>query len=323
MARIRTIKPEFWESEKVGRMGHLARLTFMGLVSLADDEGRGRGSMSFLLGRLHSYADIGMDEFSAATSEIDAAGLAEWYEGPDSCQYYVLPGFKDNQYIERPSKSKIPAPPTTKNSGRAPRGLPERSPRAPRTFPSGKEGKGEEGKGSGKGTSLAATPPEGGAIGPSVPQRPLTPQQIIVRYFKEAKGVDADDKEWDKRHWNGRLGKDANAVLRAFAGDAKKAGEYILVKGLEWEHLPDWGLNGVVAAAGRDPRLIGGEHGRTDDEVGADRLDGPGRHRGTASSRAVVGETVRAIEQSRVRPEGPGDVDGPGEDSRLHDEEFA
>ena len=40
MARIRTIKPEFWADEKMSPLSPLDRLVFLGLVSLADDAGR-------------------------------------------------------------------------------------------------------------------------------------------------------------------------------------------------------------------------------------------------------------------------------------------
>jgi hypothetical protein len=40
MARIRTIKPEFWTDEKLSPCDPLTRLVFLGLVSLADDAGR-------------------------------------------------------------------------------------------------------------------------------------------------------------------------------------------------------------------------------------------------------------------------------------------
>lgn len=40
MARIRTLKPEFWTDEKLAPLSPLDRLVFLGLVSLADDAGR-------------------------------------------------------------------------------------------------------------------------------------------------------------------------------------------------------------------------------------------------------------------------------------------
>ena len=42
MARRRMIDPNFWESEDVSRLSLFARLLFIGMISNADDEGRGR-----------------------------------------------------------------------------------------------------------------------------------------------------------------------------------------------------------------------------------------------------------------------------------------
>lgn len=40
MARIRTIKPEFWADEKLSHLSAVDRLVFLGLISMADDYGR-------------------------------------------------------------------------------------------------------------------------------------------------------------------------------------------------------------------------------------------------------------------------------------------
>ena len=40
MARIRTIKPEFWTDEKIVELSAFARLLFIGLWNFADDAGR-------------------------------------------------------------------------------------------------------------------------------------------------------------------------------------------------------------------------------------------------------------------------------------------
>lgn len=40
MPRIRTIKPEFWQDEKLSILDPLTRLVFLGLISMADDAGR-------------------------------------------------------------------------------------------------------------------------------------------------------------------------------------------------------------------------------------------------------------------------------------------
>lgn len=57
VARIRTIKPEFWADEKLGPMDPLDRLVFLGLMSLADDAGRLIDSVKALDGALFPYTD--------------------------------------------------------------------------------------------------------------------------------------------------------------------------------------------------------------------------------------------------------------------------
>ena len=57
MARIRTIKPEFWADEKLGPMSPIDRLVFLGLMSLADDAGRLIDSVKALDGALFPYTD--------------------------------------------------------------------------------------------------------------------------------------------------------------------------------------------------------------------------------------------------------------------------
>lgn len=112
MARIRSIKPEFWASEKVGKMTVLARFTFVGLWSLADDDGRGRGNRAYLRAQLHPYSsDIDDADFSAALVELAQARLVQFYAGDDGCAYYYVPGFSEHQKIDKRWPSKLPAPP--------------------------------------------------------------------------------------------------------------------------------------------------------------------------------------------------------------------
>jgi hypothetical protein len=112
MARIRTIKPEMWESEKLGKLSVVSRLTFIGLISMADDTGRGRGSVTFLRGRIHAYAsDVSDQTCFEAMRDLERAGVVQFYS-IDGCCYYSLPNWCEHQYIERPKKSSIPKPNT-------------------------------------------------------------------------------------------------------------------------------------------------------------------------------------------------------------------
>jgi hypothetical protein len=127
--RIRSIKPEIWEDEKLGRCSVLARLNFKGLISLADDAGRGPGTAAWLRGRLHAYAeDVTSDEMRTSLEELKQAGLAVFYEVKGQT-YYYLPGFLKHQKINRPSPPRFPPPPAglTESSRSIPRGLTEDS----------------------------------------------------------------------------------------------------------------------------------------------------------------------------------------------------
>jgi hypothetical protein len=111
MARYRTIKPEFWEDEKLGQLSVLARLTFAGLFSQADDEGRGRGSTAALHRVLHGFArDVTREQMQAALGEIEAGGFAQFYDLGGQ-RYYFVPNFLKHQVINKPLPSKLPAPP--------------------------------------------------------------------------------------------------------------------------------------------------------------------------------------------------------------------
>ena len=47
MARIRTIKPEFWEDEKIGKLPIPCRLFFIGCWNFADDFGVIKGNVHY------------------------------------------------------------------------------------------------------------------------------------------------------------------------------------------------------------------------------------------------------------------------------------
>lgn len=133
MARIRTVKPDFWEDEKLGRLSDLDRLNFLGLISLADDEGRGRGSAEWLCHRLHPYSVNGhIDLMEASLKTLGAINVVRFYE-IDGQHFYQLRNFNRHQKINRPSPSKLPPLPES-----------SRNPHGALTEPSPTEGKGME-----------------------------------------------------------------------------------------------------------------------------------------------------------------------------------
>lgn len=109
-ARIRTIKPEFWQDELVGSMTPIVRLTFLGLISLADDEGRMRGSSAYVASEVFRYdRTVSMDDVESALLALHASKRVTLYQHRGQ-RYLQIENFAKHQYIQRPKLSKLPAP---------------------------------------------------------------------------------------------------------------------------------------------------------------------------------------------------------------------
>lgn len=157
MARIRTVKPEFWTDEKVVECSIPARLLFIGLFNFANDMGCLERSPKRL--KMQIFPADALD-CEPLIQELITHGLLTEYSVNDVC-YLQIKGFLKHQKINRPSASKIPLPPefteskAGKEEKRAPNqgGLMEDS-----VNPHGglTDGKGREGKGKGSNPTLYA-----------------------------------------------------------------------------------------------------------------------------------------------------------------------
>lgn len=107
MARIRTIKPEFPQSESIGRLSRDARLLFIQIWTLADDEGRARASSRGLASALYPFDDDAKDLIDGWLFELARERLITRYEA-DGSTYLVVNNWLKHQKIDRPSKSRLP-----------------------------------------------------------------------------------------------------------------------------------------------------------------------------------------------------------------------
>lgn len=108
MSRIRSIKPEFWQDEKLARVPVAARLLFIGLWNIADDEGRLRGSPLFIRAQVFPYdADIDVE---AALSQLANINCIDRF-AVDGESYIQVCNFAKHQKIDVRRKSLLPAPP--------------------------------------------------------------------------------------------------------------------------------------------------------------------------------------------------------------------
>lgn len=160
MARIRTIKPDFFTSEDIVSLSPLARLLYIGIWCEADKEGRLVWKpFTFKLRYLPGDAC----DIKALCQEIVDQGLVVLYGDG----YAVVPAFSKHQHVNpRESDSVIPAPdgaaPVTKTKSRvvdACARVPDASPRVPHAQ-GGREGKGKEREGSVGESASEHAPPE-------------------------------------------------------------------------------------------------------------------------------------------------------------------
>ncbi|MCZ0978675.1 hypothetical protein O1L60_03930 [Streptomyces diastatochromogenes] len=109
MARIRTIKPEAFESEDLASVDVTAMVTFFGLLTQADDSGRFRDHPAIIAGRLwalradHTPANVAID-----LEQLAEAGLICRYTGCDGHSYLHVVTWEKHQKIDRPSASRRP-----------------------------------------------------------------------------------------------------------------------------------------------------------------------------------------------------------------------
>lgn len=186
MARLRTIKPEFWVSEQIGDCSTNARLTFIGMWNFCDDRGVHPAKPKTLKAELFPMDSFSADEIAQWVQELIAAGLVGEFEHGGVTYWYVT-GWAKHQKIDRPS-FKHPAPPVAKvdngasNSPSRPRPLGEDSSSTLRAPPPGVEWSGVEGsRGESEGTNAAGA----ATSSPAATKRPEIPcpyKEIVGLY---------------------------------------------------------------------------------------------------------------------------------------------
>ncbi|WP_029082884.1 hypothetical protein [Bradyrhizobium sp. th.b2] len=108
MGRIRTIKPEFPQSESVGKLSRDARLLFIQLWTLSDDEGRLRASSRMLASLLYPYDDDANFLIDGWLDELEQREMVRRYVVEGST-YLEITNWLEHQKIDKPSKSRLPA----------------------------------------------------------------------------------------------------------------------------------------------------------------------------------------------------------------------
>lgn len=108
MARIRTIKPDFWTNERVMRCKPLTRLLFIGMWNFADDYGRMHYAPLSIKAKVFPNDEIDAASIKEMLAELNGNGLLIIYSADDR-EFIEITGW-DHQKIDRRQISKIPAP---------------------------------------------------------------------------------------------------------------------------------------------------------------------------------------------------------------------
>lgn len=114
MARIRTIKPEFWTDEKVVELSAFARLLFIGIWNFCDDDGRMVYSPKRI--KMQIFPSDSLD-CSELIGEIRGKSLVDVYSVED-VEYLQVVGFTKHQKVDKRTPSKLPPSPNPPESPR-------------------------------------------------------------------------------------------------------------------------------------------------------------------------------------------------------------
>lgn len=112
--RIRSIKPEFWTSEDISRLGYFDRLLFIALWSYVDDNGVGVDRVPLIIGDLFPE-DMSRDprdtlaRVSEGLEALAEAGLIVRYEA-DGKRYLCVSTWRKHQRIDKPNIPRYPLP---------------------------------------------------------------------------------------------------------------------------------------------------------------------------------------------------------------------
>lgn len=107
MARIRTVKPEFFTSEQVAECSPNARLLFIGMWCFCDDQGVHPASTARLKMEVFPGDDLTKSQIADMVAELVAHGLLQEYD-VEGQKYWLVTGWK-HQKIDKPSR-KYPLP---------------------------------------------------------------------------------------------------------------------------------------------------------------------------------------------------------------------
>jgi hypothetical protein len=112
MARIRSIKPDFWKSESIARLSMQTRLTFIALWNYVDDNGVGRDNVRLITAEIYPLEEdprATLAHVARSLDELARHGRVTRYTH-DEKPYIHVTGWSEHQKIDKPNKKRYPLP---------------------------------------------------------------------------------------------------------------------------------------------------------------------------------------------------------------------
>lgn len=127
MARQRFIWPSIWSDKCFGELNHEEQILFIGLYSLADDEGRIIADPKYLKAQIFPYKHYSAKRVERVRNRVveRMRNVRLYRYGAAGDEAIVLLKWADYQKPKYPKPSKIP-PPLPEDSGNVPESFPHR-----------------------------------------------------------------------------------------------------------------------------------------------------------------------------------------------------
>lgn len=106
MARIRTIKPEFWTDEDLSEVSEPACLLALGLLNYADDEGYFNANPKLIKASVFPLREPSVP-ITVQLRELSDCGYISLFSTSDGKNFGVINNFQKHQVINKPKESKI------------------------------------------------------------------------------------------------------------------------------------------------------------------------------------------------------------------------
>lgn len=222
MARIRSIKPEFWKSEAIACLDFFTRLVFIGLWTYVDDNGVGLDNTKLITAELFpledDYASVSREVRESLARLADAGRIRRYTVNGKA--YLAVVNWTEHQKIDRPNKPRYPQPDqaddaiTSENEDpRETLAQPSRDPRATPSPGAVDQGAGEQGN-KDQGAPPPAAPREHARKrGTRLPDDFAITDDLKTWFAEKCPNIDGPrETEKFRNYWRAKSGKDATKV---------------------------------------------------------------------------------------------------------------